>query len=109
MVPHDSLHQRCPPPVLGINAANNSPQPHQSVAQGHQQAQPECSTFSPQLYDFFWNAFRTYLDERQIAFDPQMVEGKEVELHQLFFTVGALGGGRAVSLYPLLASFYTTV
>ncbi|KAG8977693.1 hypothetical protein FRC05_000949 [Tulasnella sp. 425] len=26
-----------------------------------------------------------------------MVEGKEVELHQLFFMVGALGGGRAVA------------
>ncbi|KAG8914778.1 hypothetical protein FRC01_003923 [Tulasnella sp. 417] len=49
-----------------------------------------------QFHEFFTNAFNGWLAQRQLTLDPPRVEGKVVELHELFLMVGALGGCRAV-------------
>ncbi|KAG8913443.1 hypothetical protein FRC00_002397, partial [Tulasnella sp. 408] len=70
----------------------------QASSQVDQQPEASPSRRNRQFQEFFTPTFSAWLDERQlIAQDSARINGKEVELHKLFFTVGALGGCRAVS------------
>ncbi|KAG8921505.1 hypothetical protein FRC01_000217 [Tulasnella sp. 417] len=75
---------------------SNRPNP-QSSPQVTQQPQPLPPKRPRQFQEFFAMAFKNWVNQRQLTLDTPNVDGKEVGLHELFFTVGALRGHRAVS------------
>ncbi|KIO15995.1 hypothetical protein M407DRAFT_34375 [Tulasnella calospora MUT 4182] len=90
----DSLQQSPQPPEFGTGAAD-----------APLQSQSGLPSLSLHLREPFWSAFKTHLDERRVVVGQPRVGGREVELHQLFFVVGALGGYRAVwekQLWPVV-------
>ncbi|KAG8897479.1 hypothetical protein FRC01_011324, partial [Tulasnella sp. 417] len=87
--------QRLPPQQASRLPLNPSDLPNSPEVT--QQSQPLPPNRPRQFHEFFAMAFKSWMDQRQLNLDTPYVDGKEVELHKLFFTVGALRGHRAVS------------
>ncbi|KAG8903838.1 hypothetical protein FRC01_008966, partial [Tulasnella sp. 417] len=89
--PQQLPQQESPPQQTPTSPGAPSNQPDiQNLPRVSQQPQS-------QFREFFAIAFRYWLDQRRLTFNPPHIDGKEVERHELFFTVGALRGYRAVS------------
>ncbi|KAG9047452.1 hypothetical protein FS837_002215 [Tulasnella sp. UAMH 9824] len=87
---------------LGKQSPDLSPvtQPSRALAESPwsgQQYQPGPFIMPFGFHAFFMSAFSTWLKQRQRTLESPYINGKCVELPNLFLMVGALGGWRAVS------------
>lgn len=105
--PLHSLQESSPPAESTSGAVEARIQLHATQLQNDQQSHKGLPTLPLQLVQLFWYRFRTYLDERHAPLELVIIEGKVVELHQLFFIVGALGGWLAVSFWTSFVTLFT--
>lgn len=87
------------PPGKQTQTVSPVTQPSQALAESlrsSQRYQPGPSTMPFGFHAFFVSAFSAWLKQRQRTLESPQINGKEVELPNLFLIVGALGGQRAV-------------